>query len=368
MDYFLSYLTIKYNKVIFDSFYFPKLNFVDLCIKNFLIPYKINNFFIIIANKLKADESKRNSLRNLISVSSKKNFYNFLIKGIQDDLPESYVENFSSFLQKINKFTKKKKIIFTMMNIINNDYFKIFVSESKRIGSKLIISDHGGGLKYKISSLENHYEKICEKFINWDNTEKNNFLLNLSPSLEIITKKKIIRNPKYFAVLFWESSRYPQRIQSTPYFTEDVKDFKKLIYFTKTLKKNIINTIKFRLKSSQSINSDKIFQDFFGPSKIDVNKSKSTYYNLLKNSRLVLMNYPTTALSETLYLNIPSILVCKREIWNFNKLSLKIFLQMKKQKIVFENYSDAKLHIENIFNDVEKWWNKKSVQEARNIY
>ena len=80
------------------------------------------------------------------------------------------------------------------------------------------------------------------------------------------------------------------------------------------------------------------------------------------------MNYPTTALSETLYLNIPSILVCKREIWNFNKLSLKIFLQMKKQKIVFENYSDAKLHIENIFNDVEKWWNKKSVQEARNIY
>ena len=125
-----SYLTIKYNKVIFDSFYFPKLNFVDLCIKNFLIPYKINNFFIIIANKLKADESKRNSLRNLISVSSK-NFYNFLIKGIQDDLPESYVENFSSFLQKINKFTKKKKIIFTMMNIINNDYFKIFVSSQK---------------------------------------------------------------------------------------------------------------------------------------------------------------------------------------------------------------------------------------------
>ena len=111
--------------------------------QKFLIPYKINNFFIIIANKLKADESKRNSLRNLISVSSKKNFYNFLIKGIQDDLPESYVENFSSFLQKINKFTKKKKIIFTMMNIINNDYFKIFVSESKRIGSKLIISDHG---------------------------------------------------------------------------------------------------------------------------------------------------------------------------------------------------------------------------------
>ena len=77
LDYFLSYLTIKYNKVIFDSFYFPKLNFVDLCIKNFLIPYKINNFFIIIANKLKADESKRNSLRNLISVSSKKKFLQF---------------------------------------------------------------------------------------------------------------------------------------------------------------------------------------------------------------------------------------------------------------------------------------------------
>ena len=152
-------------------------------------------------------------------------------------MPESYVENFSSFVQRINKFTKKKKIIFTMMNIINNDYFKIFVSESKRIGSKLIISDHGGGLKYKTSPLEHHYEKICEKFINWDNRAKNNYLLNLSPSLEIITKKQFLRNRKHFTILFWESSRYPQRIQSTPYFTEDVKDFKNLIYFIKTLKK-----------------------------------------------------------------------------------------------------------------------------------
>ena len=72
LDYFLSYLTIKYNKIVFDSFYFPKVNFVNLCIKNFLIPYKINNFFIIVANKLNADERKRELLRNLISAKSKK--------------------------------------------------------------------------------------------------------------------------------------------------------------------------------------------------------------------------------------------------------------------------------------------------------
>ena len=36
-----------------------------------------------------------------------------------------------------------------MLNIIDNDYFKIFVSEAKKNGSKLIISDHGGGLKFQ---------------------------------------------------------------------------------------------------------------------------------------------------------------------------------------------------------------------------
>ena len=76
-----------------------------------------------------------------------------------------------------------------MLNIIDNDYFKIFVSEAKKNGSKLIISDHGGGLKFQTSMLENHYIKICEKFINYDFRPRKKSLLKLSPSLEIISKE-----------------------------------------------------------------------------------------------------------------------------------------------------------------------------------
>ena len=255
-----------------------------------------------------------------------------------------------------------------MLNIIDNDYFKIFVSEAKKNGSKLIISDHGGGLKFQTSMLENHYIKICEKFINYDFRPRKKSLLKLSPSLEIISKRKFHRDPKYFSIFFWESSRYPQRVQSTPYFTEDLKDFKNLITFVKSLRKNIFNKIRFRVKSSQSIHSDKIFINFFGEEKTDQKVTKNSYFKLLKNSNLALMNYPSTALSESLFLNIPTIIICKKEIWNLNKIGLKIFEKMKKQKMAFENYSDAKAHISNIWSDVDAWWNNESTQRVRNYY
>ena len=119
------------------------------------------------------------------------------------------------------------------------------------------------------------------------------------------------------------------------------------------------------MKSSQSIHSDKIFINFFGEEKTDQKVTKNSYFKLLKNSNLALMNYPSTALSESLFLNIPTIIICKKEIWNLNKIGLKIFEKMKKQKMAFENYSDAKAHISNIWSDVDAWWNNESTQRVK---
>ena len=56
LNYFFSYLTLKFNKIIFDSFFFPKYHFVKLSLKNLLIPYKIYNFFNIIKNNLNYEQ------------------------------------------------------------------------------------------------------------------------------------------------------------------------------------------------------------------------------------------------------------------------------------------------------------------------
>ena len=82
-----------------------------MSLKNLLIPYKIYNFFDIIGNNLNYEQDKRDYLKDLLKFNSKKkNFNNFLINNLCEDMPKIYLENFSSFLNKIQKFVKRKKL------------------------------------------------------------------------------------------------------------------------------------------------------------------------------------------------------------------------------------------------------------------
>ena len=110
-----------------------------------------------------------------------------------------------------------------------------------------------------------------------------------------------------------------------------MKDFVNIVKLTKGLRSNIKKRLKFRLKQTLSINSEKIFSDLFGRRTIDTPTKHNTYYRSLINSKLVLMTYPTTSFSESMQLNIPTILVCKKEMIAF----YKNFLWNRKSNIHF---------------------------------
>ena len=62
-----------------------------------------------------------------------------------------------------------------MHSITANDNFKIFIAETKKVGSKYIHAAHGGGLtlripSYPLLSLEHFdfFEKVSDKIISWD--------------------------------------------------------------------------------------------------------------------------------------------------------------------------------------------------------
>ena len=60
-----------------------------------------------------------------------------------------------------------------MFSIVWNDYFKIYLAEAKKNGSKIIISDHGGGLYPKYNSNYKFYEKVYHKKISYRKSYKN---------------------------------------------------------------------------------------------------------------------------------------------------------------------------------------------------
>lgn len=95
-----------------------------------------------------------------------------------------------------------------MHSMAVNDNFKIYIAETKKVGSKYIYSDHGGGLTVisdegqKLNPNFNLNEKISYKIIRYDRTEKNKSIyFFLSPTLPIIRLKK--KKEVIIAVLFF---------------------------------------------------------------------------------------------------------------------------------------------------------------------
>ena len=82
----------------------------------------------------------------------------------------------------------------------------------------------------------------------------------------------------------------------------------------------------------------------------------------------MIVNYPQTAFSEFMYLNVPTILVCNKKFWFFQKKSLKMFELFKKNKMAFEDFKDAEKYIVKNWDEIYYWWHSKKIQEVRKLY
>ena len=69
-----------------------------------------------------------------------------------------------------------------------------------------------------------------------------------------------------------------------------------------------------------------------------------------------------------MYLNVPTILVCNKKFWFFQKKSLKMFELFKKNKMAFEDFKDAEKYIVKNWDEIYYWWHSKKIQEVRKLY
>ena len=112
IDNLISKIAFKFNKIIFESFYFPKKEFLKICLRCKLIPSRYSNFFDfdIKENDLSKDK-KRIELKNLLlKVNTQDKFIQFLLSNLHKDIPKSYLENFDTIKKKILPFAKKKTV------------------------------------------------------------------------------------------------------------------------------------------------------------------------------------------------------------------------------------------------------------------
>ena len=366
----ISNIAFKINPVLFESYFFPKKYFLSLCLKNRLIPARFI-FFFTKSNK-HYDLSLRTYAYGILKkkkIQKKTNFEKFVYQFIFDDMPTSYMENFIAYHNKSTNLPIKKAIL-TMHSSQWNDYFKIYLSEAKKNKSKIIISDHGGGLLPKYDPLDKFHEKVFDHRISFFTKHNKKFYLNLTPTLPVIDEKPRVSNEgKFLLFSITAAAKYQYKICSVPTYNDWLINFKDIIKIAKSLNYKIIPKIKFRIKdtndSTKVVND--ILKNIFCKKNIE-DISKNSYHESILKSKLVIHNYGQTSFTECMYLNIPSILLFKKKIMQLDKFSNYMFDILKKNNIAFENPRELSSFINKNWENVDVWWNSKNVQKVRKFY
>jgi len=379
VDNIISKFAFRFNKIIFDTFYFPKKEFLKICLRCKLIPSIYSNFFNfnVKRNSLLKNDKRIRFKKLLLEINIQDKFIRFLLLNLHNDIPESYIEDFDMIRKKILPLAKKKKIIFSMHSMAANDNFKIYIAETKKVGSKYIYSDHGGGLAVisdegqKLDALFNLNEKISYKIIRYNRTEKNKSIYSfLSPTLPIIKLKKKKKGDNC-SIIFVETRKYPVKFTAGPYLTQSINQFDELTQFANNLNPEIKSKIKLRTKTdyfNEGYNYEKRFSEMFGKKSVDKYSSKNTsgsFMNTLLNSKLIVVTYPQTAFSEAMYTNIPTILLIKKDLWQFSRTALQILNVLKENRMAFEDFYEAATHINKNWKELDLWWKSENVQFAR---
>ena len=172
------------------------------------------------------------------------------------------------------------------------------------------------------------------------------------------------------SILFCEFPRYVYKFISEPRLDQTITLFNELTQFVNELDPAIKSKIKFRAKrignyASYTFNSEKKFSEIFGEKRIDKPSYDNPFEKTLFNSRLVISTYPETAFSEAMHFNVPTILVIKEKHWQLAQKSLDIFNILKANQIAFEDFSEAKTHINKSWKEIDLWWKRENVQFAR---
>lgn len=316
------------------------------------------------------DVDKRTRL--LFPESGNSTFENFIYSLIRTQIPKIYIEGFNFLLDDgFKKWPSNPSKIICSGSIYADDYFKFYTARQVTENlSKLFIIQHGGHYGIgRLSCMLDHELMISDKFISWGWGEDDNKIINL-PSLKI---SNMIKSSKYskdgsLLIIAQDFTRYSYHLFSYPVSSQYISYEQDIKCFIKNLNQEIFNKSNLRFKHGGSYGWNEIgeFKKIFPNLILDDGREKLA--TKVADSRLCIQTANFTTYLESLALNIPTIIFWDPSMNELSDRAIEYFKDLSNSKIFFSNPYDAANHVNEIWNDVEGWWNSSAVQNSRSNF
>jgi putative transferase (TIGR04331 family) len=236
-------------------------------------------------------------------------------------------------------------------------------------GSKLFIFQHGSaGLHDYCNS---YYEKnVCDKYFSWGNKSKDKITYPMFVSTTAGKKIKK-KNPRGILIPIGEFSTFPSRNTLFPRDFSTTKIYRDnlIVFFSKVNKKILkLSTVKSHTTDLDLFTTNDIRSKFPNLKVNDFRKLKTRVFEDSVNFKLVVETMNSTGFLELLNLNIPVILFAPKIFFSAKKEYLKFYKLLENVGIIFFNATKAANFINKNYDNLDKWWNSKKLQNNRKIF
>lgn len=316
----------------------------------------------------KIDRVLRHNLSKLIFSKENDTLFGIMCSLVFELLPVCYLENFPELSKNVQRLTwpKAPKFIFTSNSFDTDELFKLWTAQKVDSGFKYIVGQHGnnyGTERYQNPTVE---ESTSDKFMTWGWTDR------LPQHIPSFIFKTVVKSGKAYNpdggllliedMLYHRLNTWDRAYEFEIYFEEQTK-------FVDNLEKTMRDELTIRIHPSYKLlRSFDVLRWNDYDSHININTGEDVINKLISQSRLIVHGYDSTGILETLSQNIPTLAFWQNDLDHLRDSAIPYYQILVDAGIVHLTPESVASKVNEIWHDVETWWEQSSIQDARNKF
>ena len=283
-------------------------------------------------------------------------------------MPICFLENYNEIKKLSNNlpWPNKPKFIFTSNCFDTDELFKFWSASKVESGVKYFVGQHGnnyGTFRYNYPTNE---ETISDKFITWGWSDG---LPQHTPAFILKTagiKSKQFNDHGGLLLIQFPFEHRVSTFDSTYEFQSYFCDQQE---FCSKLSGHIVDSLTLRLHPGwkyQRWNEEERWRKFNPNIKID--NGSTNVKKLWRKNRLIIHSYDSTGILETLSLNIPTLAFWQNGLEHLRESAIPYYQLLIDAGIVHLSAESAAYKVNEIWDNIEDWWQQAEVQDARKLF
>ena len=318
--------------------------------------------------KENADKQLRKTLGQKMQGENDSSVEGIIASVIFDLIPVSTIEGYKSLIEasKLTGWPNNPKLIFTSNNFVADEIFKAWAAERVEIGTPYIVGQHGNRYgTHKLNELTIE-EVTSDKFLTWGWKRE---LAQHTPAFifkNASTSRK--RKPQNTGLILLEDNpvaRFEVWEQADEFEKYMLEQFK----FVSALKSEVLEDLVVRLHPGFLLTGGEgdIRWKNFDPS-IRLDLGKTPIRDLWSRNKLIVHGYDSTGILETLEANRPTLAFWQNGLSHLVDEAVPYYEVLIDAGIVHLNPESAANKANQVWGEVEEWWNSVEVQQARRFF